>query len=210
MDEVLEYISLYRVCWIGGRLRYGKTALATIIAKRMLEAGLVDGVISNFPTVFPAHIGRDDGTMYNRCILYDEAWQDHDNRTSMSNDRVLGAWMGKLGAYLICPSVHPIDRRLRSVEIKPDHINLLTGRKVWQYTVQSTDAEQRVQGQFSVDLKEIYGKYATSYIPVGDCGIIDRFLVTYYMETGTQYDSGRDKTRAGQEVAGSQMTARDN
>lgn len=196
MEEFLEYITLYRICWIGGRLGFGKTAMACTIADWMLRKGLVDGVITNFPTVFPAALfGEDDGTLYNRLVIFDEAWAELDNRTAMSNNRSYGAYARKFGCYWLFPSVHPIDSRLRAVTLKPSHRNLLTGINVWRFTI-ADDEKQPTSGTFGHNPSDAYGKYATSYIPTGDCGIHERFLATFFQETGTHFDAGTSRQQA--------------
>lgn len=201
MIELLEFISLFRVVWIAGRLGFGKTALATLIAKMLLEERMVDGVVTNYPTVLPASIfGDDDGTLINKCQVWDEAWQDMDSRTSMTNDRTLGAFLRRWGAYFIAPSVHPVDKRLRAVEIRPDFRNVVTGKTHWTYKINDGSAEPST-GKFAVDLKQIYGYYSTSYIPIGDCGFRDRFLYTYYKETGVHYNAKSAERRQTAEIA---------
>jgi hypothetical protein len=199
--EVMEYIALFRTVWIRGRLGFGKTALATLIAKRLLEDGLADGVVTNYPTVLPNHVsGVDDGTLLNRVEVWDEAWQDMDARTSMTNDRSVGAYLRRWGTYLILPSVHPVDRRLRAVEIAPSHKNIITGKTIWNFIV-NDGSKEPYQGSFAIDIKQAYGLYSTSYIPVSDCGLLARFRYTYYMETGQHYDNRSNTQRQQAEVA---------
>lgn len=201
MLALLEYISLFRVVWIRGRLGFGKTALATLLAKIMLEDGLVDGVVTNYPTVLPVSIrGPDDGTLINKVQIWDEAWQDLDSRTSMTNDRSVGAYLRRWGCYFIAPSVHPIDRRLRAVEIAPSHKNLFTGKTIWEFRV-NDGSKEGFTGTFSVDIKQAYGLYSTSYIPVSDCGLLARFRYTYYTETGQHYDNRTNSQRQQAEIA---------
>ena len=197
MNQLLEYITLYRIVWIGGRLGFGKTALAFWLARYLLETGLCDGIISNCPNILPVHIDKDDGTLYNRVVVYDEAWNDLDARTSMTNNRAYGAYARKTGTYWVFPSVHPIDRRLRSVEIKPSHTNILTGATIWNYKI-ADDEKNPTTGKFSFKPKEAYGLYSTGYIPINDCGIHNRFAHTYFLETGVHYDE-RDKQDEGRQ-----------
>lgn len=198
MAQLLEYITLFRVVWIGGRLGFGKTALSVYLMNSLIKMGFIDGVVSNFPTVIPVHWNKDDGMLHGRGIIYDEAWADLDSRSSMTNERSYSAYARKMGTVWIFPSVHPIDKRLRAVTIKPMYRSRFTGRVVWQYVI-SDDEKNPTTGKFSVDLKTVYGMYATSYIPVGDCGIKDRFALSYEYETGQSYGVKDKENKARQD-----------
>lgn len=199
MMELLEYIMNYRKVWIRGRLGYGKTSLAFIIAEALLRERLVDGIVSNCPNQFPTSLsGPDDGTLFNKCVVYDEAGQELDARTSMSNSKAYGAFARKLGIVYLFPSVVPVDRRLRDVEISPAYKMLGKTKYNYVITASAGTEKDKTQGSFSVDIKSVYGKYSTSYIPTGDCGIQKRFELTYYLETGEKYDvrAATDEKRA--------------
>lgn len=189
MTELLEYIMNYRKVWIRGRLGYGKTSLAFMIAEALLRERLVDGIVSNCPNQYPTSVnGPDDGTLFNKCVVYDEAGQELDARTSMTNSKAYGAFARKLGIVYLFPSVVPVDRRLRDIEISPAYKML--GKTKYNYIITASAGtdKDKTQGSFTIDLKQSYGKYSTSYIPTGDCGIQKRFALTYYLETGEKYD----------------------
>lgn len=200
MIDFLEYVSLYRVVWIRGRLGFGKTALACLVADALLRDGMADGVITNFPSVFPAHINKDDGTLTNRVIIYDEAWADLDARTSMTNDRSYSAYARKMNAFWLFPSVHPVDRRLRAIQVEPVRRGIMPGIIVWKFIINDSD-KNPTEGKFSVDIRKAYGKYATAYIPINDCGIKERFQATFAQETGTEYEERVSTARAAAELA---------
>lgn len=188
MDELLSYIQMFRIVWIKGRVGFGKTALSVYIAKAMLDVGLADGVVSNFPSILPCHIFEDDGTLFNRVIVFDEAWQFVDNRTSISNERGYGAFARKYGSYFLLPSVQPVDRRLRAIIVQPKYRNIFTGKTVWEYIIDDSDKEAaKTRGEFSFDTRKAYGLYSTEYIPINDGGIMKRFNRTFAEMTGVEY-----------------------
>jgi hypothetical protein len=194
MDEFLEYFQMFRVCSLRGRLGSGKTAFAVLIAKALLEKGLADGVISNFPTILPPHIHKDDGTLFNRVRIFDEAWTNYDARTSMSNDvSAISAYMRKWGCYTIMPSVFALDKRLRAIELRHEHRNIITQMDTWRWTVQ--DDEKPIVGFVTIDKRKAYGLFATSYIPTNDCGMQDRFELTYYLDTGVKWNGSGTAAR---------------
>lgn len=187
--ELLEYILNYRVINIRGRLGFGKTALACSIAHYLLWEGYVDGVITNFPTVFPISLnGEDDNLLINKCLIFDEAWMFLDSRRSMSNDRSYGAFARKFGNYILFPSVHPVDKRMRAITISPAWKNIITGNDVWEYIV-SSEAEP-VKNRFPFKSNDAWGKYSTEYVPINDGGINQRFKNTmrYWTDDDDAYD----------------------
>jgi hypothetical protein len=188
MELLLSYLQMFRVVWIKGRVGFGKTALSVYLAKALLDAQLVDGVISNFPTILPAHIHDDDGTLFNRVVLFDEAWQFVDNRTSISNERGYGAFSRKYGCIFLLPSVQPVDKRLRQITIQPLYRNIFTGVTTWEFVVDDSEKEAaKSRGRFSFDTKLAYGLYSTEYIPINDGGIMRRFNQTFIEMTGSEY-----------------------
>lgn len=183
MAELLHYIISFRVVAIRGEMGFGKTLLAFILAKRLLEDGYVDGVVSNVPNIFPAQIWVDDGSLLNKCMIFDEAGLlGLDSRTSMANSNDYGAFARKFGAIFLFSSVIPVDKRVRGVEIYPIDKNRITGATKWAYEF-AGDKDGRVR-YVSVNPKEGYGLYSTSYIPSDDRGMADRFRLSVAIKTG--------------------------
>jgi hypothetical protein len=126
-DNFMNQVLLYRHVWIKGRLRGGKSLLAVAIARELCRRGITQGVIANIPHGLPRHPwdelrpggGPDDYWLaYGCCFIYDEPWLKLDNRTSMTNDRTYGAFIGKIGAVMLYPSVHPIDKRYSYLSVQ--------------------------------------------------------------------------------------------
>src|SRR5579859_2135439 len=93
MGAVINNLQMFRMVWIKGRLGFGKTALAFMLAKTLMDEGIVQGCISNCPNTLPTHIsGIDDGTLFSRVIVLDEGGLFLDARRSMSNPKEYGAF----------------------------------------------------------------------------------------------------------------------
>src|SRR6188768_2710455 len=52
-DAFKAQLPLIRSCHIRGRLRGGKTKLAYVLGKELIDAGIVKGAIANIPTMLP-------------------------------------------------------------------------------------------------------------------------------------------------------------
>lgn len=202
MRELIYYVVSFRVVAIRGEMGFGKTLLAFAIAKRLLEDGYVDGVVSNVPNILPPHIWHDDGTLLNRCMIFDEAGLlGLDSRTSLANTNDYGAFARKFGAIFIFPSVIPVDKRVRGVEIFPIDKNRITGSLTWGYVLQG-DRDETVR-KFTIRPKDYYGIYSTGYVPVDDCGMRERFRLTHAIKTGViRNDEHEQRQRALLEAAG--------
>lgn len=197
MTELMQYILNFRVVSIMGYMGWGKTGLAFLIAKYMLEHGHVDGVISNVPTILPPHISRDDGTLNNRVLIFDEAGMlGLDSRTSMSNTNGYGAFARKFGCFFILPTVIPPDKRVRTLEINPFTRNAFTDTRTYEYSMPSDRTKNPLKGYFKVKPKSWYGLYSTGYIPIDDCGILERFQISHALKTGSLYDDSETDERA--------------
>lgn len=183
-SEFLLNLSMFRVCWLRGRVGGGKTLLACVLAEHFLTAGLVDGVVANFPTVYPTSIVADDGLLFNRAVIFDESWELLDSRTSLTNPREYGAYSRKMGTYWLFPSVYPIDKRLRAVIVWRASVS--TVLPIWIYRWElGLDYDEQDGGWFALWRPERYfGRYDTAFIPFDDGGISERFGDTVAALTG--------------------------
>jgi hypothetical protein len=193
MNELIHYIINFRVVSIRGEMGFGKTLLAFAIAQKLLEDRYVDGVVSNVPNILPPHIWHDDGTLLNRCMVFDEAGMlGLDSRTSITNTNDYGAFARKFGAIFIFPSVIPVDKRLRGVELYPLAKNKLTGMLTYGYQFAGQrDPDQ--EKEIKLNPKPYYGLYSTGYIPVDDCGMIERFQLTHAIKTGKHKNDDHER-----------------
>lgn len=182
-EELIEQLLLFRVAWIRGRLGGGKTLLSVALAEHLLRLGLVDGVVANFPTVYPTALGPDDGTIYRRVLIYDEAWTQLDARDSLVNVRSYGAYARKFDSYWIFPSVHPIDKRLRTVVIwRTARVGLLN---LWVYRWALDIDYDSAGGWFLLyNPSRFYPRYDNKYIPVDDGLIEKRWQRSLALATG--------------------------
>jgi len=122
-DEFFSLLMQLRKAWIRGAYGSGKTLLAVALTEELFKRGLVDGCLSNIDTVFPErldYLKPSDGTLFRRVMLVDEAHEVFDNRTSMTNDKRNGAYLRKFKAYMIAPSIYPIDKRERPIIVWRD------------------------------------------------------------------------------------------
>ncbi len=181
-SEFIFNLSLIRTCWIRGRVGGGKTLLSTAIAEHFLSIGLVDGVIANFPTVYPPSVLEDDGTLHNRFIIFDEAWETLDARSSVSNPREYGAYSRKFGVYWCFPSVYPIDKRLRAITVWRTYAS--PPLHLWFYRWSLDLDYDTGGGWFALFRPERYfNRYDNEYIPLGDGGISKRFQRSMHLAT---------------------------
>lgn len=176
-SEFLEHLLLFRVCWIRGRLGGGKTLLSYAIAEHLMKMGQVEGVITNFPNVMPSAIKAEDGTLINRAIIFDEAWTHLDSRDSLVNPREYGAYARKIDSYWLFPSVHQIDKRLRSVIVwRSARLDLFN---VWIYRWSLELDYDEASGWFLLtNPSRYFGRFASGHVPVDDGGIEKRYRRT--------------------------------
>lgn len=182
-EEFIEHLLYFREVWLSGYKGSGKTLLSVAIADYLFRRGFVDGVVANFPTVFPTSVkGGDDGTLLNRAILFDEAWWWLDSRTSLINPREYGAFSRKFKCIWIFPSVYPVDKRLRSIECwRHTRIDLLN---VWVYKWQQVTERGTREGWFLLqNPSKYFGYYDTDYVPVDDGLLSNRYGRTMYKLT---------------------------
>jgi len=186
VDPFLELFLLFRVCWIRGTLGGGKTLLAVALAEHLLKLAMVDGVVTNFPTVLPSALGDEDGTLIRRAVIFDEAWTHLDSRDSLVNPREYGAYARKIGSYWIIPSVHSIDKRLRSIIVwRSGRFTLPFLPEFWVYRYKLELEYDQCESFFILTSpKRYFGMYDTSYIPTSDGGIEGRYRRT--LDTLTQ------------------------
>lgn len=181
-SEFFLNFSLFRQCWIGGRVGGYKTLLAVAMAGRLLETALVDGVVSNFPTVYPVSLLEDDLTIINKAVIFDEAWEELDSRQSITNPREYGAYARKFGTYWIYPSVNQIDKRLRliSVFMVDEYPAFHVVVYKWQLNVDYA----KIGGWFALWRPErFFGRYDTAWVPYSDGGISARWQQSMAKQT---------------------------
>jgi hypothetical protein len=187
LEEFLENLMLFRLVWIRGTMGGGKTLLSVALLDQFFKLGLIDGAICNFPTVLPASLGADDGLLVRRGLIYDEAWQQLDSRSSMVNNRtsVYGAYGRKLQTYWIFPSVLQIDKRLRAIVVwRQAVIRLPFLPEIWLYRWSlDLDYDKQIGWFLLVNPQRYFGMYDTAYIPTDDGNIERRYDNTIHKIT---------------------------
>jgi hypothetical protein len=192
-EPFLEAWMLYRVCWIQGGLGSGKTLLSVALGHHLLRMGLVDGVLANLPTVLPPRIYGDDGFLDRRVIIFDEAWTHLDSRNSMVNTSDYGGYARKYESFWVFPSVHQIDKRMRSVVVwRAARLNFKPFINAWLYRWELELEYKQEGGWFLLlDPERYFGWYDTAHVPVSDGGLEKRYIRTIYEHTkGQMVDKG--------------------
>lgn len=128
-DRYFQQLTLFRQIWIKGRVRGGKSLLGFATADELIKRGICEGGISNIPNALPLHPwaeivpdargGEHERLIRDCVVVYDEPWVQLDNRTSLTNDRTYGAFVGKLRCIILYPSVIPIDKRNSYLQAQP-------------------------------------------------------------------------------------------
>lgn len=178
-DRFLSMLLLFRFVWIRGFLGAGKTLLSVALAHELMQRAVVRGVVSNLPTVLPPWIGEDDGTLYDRCIIFDEAWTQLDARNSfVNNTRDYGAYARKFRSFWMFPSVFQVDKRMRPLIV--ERAFRLPAFDLWVYRwFVETDyqSDDSMKGWFALkNPGRYFGMYDTAYVPVDDGGISGRHM----------------------------------
>lgn len=194
-NSFLEYLLLFRFVWVRGTLGSGKTLVSVAIMDHLFRLGMVKGVVSNFPTVFPPYVGRDDGMVLDRGVIFDEAWTMLDARNSFVNDtKSYGAFARKFRSYWIFPSVFQVDKRMRTLIVQRS--GTLPFQKGWVYrwwVDLDYDNDFPIEGWFVLwNPQRYFGMYDTGYVPVDDGGIELRHLRTeMYLTDGKGAATGQ-------------------
>jgi hypothetical protein len=155
--------------------------------------------------------------MRGAIILYDEAWQKLDNRTSMNNDRSYGAFARKFDSYWIFPSVLGLDKRVSYLAVErvnrfsvpvfgtifqglgkiPGLRKLLVGPghwlqdEMWKYRYVLSLGYTEDTGTFwLMNPTEYFLKYGSFYTPISDGGIADLWARTVMDEKESDVSEG--------------------
>lgn len=171
--NVLANLKAWRVLWLDGHLRGGKTSLAFRLGYELLMQGEVKYLCSNIPNVWnsrPSEIPfYEDTKLLNTVFIADEG--GHIIRNSKDSEQYITG-LGKLNAYLIVPSRRAPSSDVTNFRIQRV-INLSTiGINAWFYKYLIKDGFQKDDGWFIwYNPGEIFGVYDTDMFPVTDGGI---------------------------------------
>lgn len=128
-EDVLTMIRDFRICWIGGFNRSGKTALAERIGIEFIERGWVDRMVGNFPSVL--HEDLDIAKCENAVIVLDEAgnWLNDKEFNKMT------AFLGKRNLVVLLASTLPVVMRARTIQIQRTFNGYKFGLPYWRFTL---------------------------------------------------------------------------
>ncbi|HEY9758880.1 MAG TPA: hypothetical protein V6C97_27170 [Oculatellaceae cyanobacterium] len=177
-SEFRNYLGLYRVAAIIGRLGSGKTLLSVAIAHRLMLEHSVLRVWCNFPVGLEARELPDNleeldkptikALMSDNVFLLDEAWDFADSRKSANDYSGYGAYVRKLRSYFIGASVYPPDKRMRAITVNRVMSVVGLGWWVYQYLLFDNSTKGML---ILTNPAEYFGTYDTDWIPEDDAGL---------------------------------------
>lgn len=171
IDDFLDHMYQFRLCWVGGTLGSGKTLFSVALMDHMMRQGMVHGVVANFPTVFPTSMGPEDGTLIGRGVIFDESWTHLDARNSAVNEtKRYGAYARKIESYWLFPSVFPVDKRVRTLTVYRDGTIPVLGWWIYRWMVELGHKLFDGGGGtfYMTNPSQYFGMYDTKYLPTGD------------------------------------------
>lgn len=172
--------------------------------------------------------------MRGAALLYDEAWQQLDNRTSMTNNRAYGAFARKFDTYWIFPSVLGLDKRVSYLAVEreariwipligslfeelrkiPGLSKLVAGpakwlsEEMWRYRWVLNLGYAEDSGTFwLMNPSEYFLHYDTSYVPITDGGIAELWVRTVMDEKASDVEDGAWYCYADELVEGERLAA---
>jgi hypothetical protein len=184
-DIFLSNLTFYRLLSIEGRYGGGKTALATVLAAYLLEAGFVDTVVSNVEISFASKVVA---PLRNSCIVMDEAWIYLSKRAAVFE---YAAFLRKFNHYLLMPSVWPPNRLLTRFSVERVFNLFSIGLPAWLYNWQVLRGEVKDRGRFLLWHPEaVFGYFDTDAIPADDGGIY-KVIQETCLGSGFDLDKGQ-------------------
>lgn len=176
----LENMVAWRALGIEGRYGGGKTLLSVALAKWLYEKGMVRGVFANFP-IKNAYIPNIPSVV-NTAIILDEGAQFADARDSSKAWKGYGAFLRKLGSWMLSPSVFAVDRRMRPVTCERAWDLFLFNW--WMYHWKDP---RSMKGWFILSgYESIFDMYDHRFIPADDAGILESFKEEVAQLAGSQ------------------------
>lgn len=144
-EEFLQAVKMYRILYLSGYMGSGKTLLSMAIAIEFWKRRWVDNVYSNLVLEGDFDQGIPN-KIRSACVIYDEAWQELDSRDFRgSTAQRWSAYLRKRNIYLLLPSVHPVDTRMRTLQVQR---KLKVGNLFWMYAWVVDDGFSKINGWF--------------------------------------------------------------
>lgn len=173
-SEFLLMLRNFRIVWLAGRFGGGKTAFATILAAYALSHGWVEDVIANYPCAIanPAPTPP----VRNSLIILDESWQfARDSRAIQK----YGAYLRKLGNFLILPSVFPVSSNLSLFRAERVFNAYVVGIPAWIWRWWLQQRGYTEKGYFAVIRPhEVFPLYDSYSVDTSDGAIADLLSAT--------------------------------
>jgi hypothetical protein len=164
--EIVEFLELYRFCWITGRPAGGKTSFAVRIAREFLERGY--RLASNLKCVWNddlASIGLNKDGMLKVVVIMDEAGLQL--QSSKQVKRVF-SFSAKMDMIILIPSHSEPPRAAQIVTIQPVFSFISIGLPIIVYTYEVNCGRFKTKGFFLwIAPKEVFGVYSRQFTSYG-------------------------------------------
>lgn len=174
-DVFINTLRTFRLCWIGGRVGGGKTALAVRLAIHFYDRGWVDHIIGNFPSVVFTSLSR-VSDFRRLFVILDEAgvWMRDGDFDQVA------AYLRKRDIYVVMSSFLSPPLRARSFNVQRVLNAHRFGLDFWTYSgiVDYMRVKERIP-LIWYNPREVYGLWDTSYVAQDDAGIIDAFIEVF-------------------------------
>lgn len=172
-NNMIGYLSSFRVCHIDGRYGGGKTALAFRLAYELQKMKRVRYIISNVQSVFaddPAKVVLREGRYADVAMVLDEGGIFV--KSGAEAEQYM-AFMRKINAILIIPSVLEPALKTRFLTVQRlQNLNTI-GLPVWIYSLLLRKGMTYEKQMFYwLNPHEIFGLYDTEGFPVDDDGLL--------------------------------------
>lgn len=151
MSSMLDrYSELFRVVWVAGRYGGGKTSLAVNIGVSLLASQAVQSVACNFHLHPPFRLVREYEHFEDLieaetgcCMIFDEAWSELGLGTTPQKIKTYLAYLRKRQSVLLLPSVIPLVRQVRVVQVSRVLNGFAFGLPLWLYRVTTETGERK-------------------------------------------------------------------
>ncbi len=187
-NQAILNIANYRKLWLAGNVGTGKTLLAFLIARELVNRGYAKYIVSNIPSVWSDDpqtvLDNVRDIMYLDCvIILDEGGQFIKTAKQAA---VFSAFPRKFNIYLILASVDPPAFNFKSFAIERTWkwssfgIPALTYAYSLQTGVALGNSERTIQSFHLWKYSEMFGIYDTQAAPLDADDIVD-MLDTHYV-----------------------------
>lgn len=135
---LMDMLTIYRLIWLAGRPRGGKTSLSIAMALWLVSNQHADKICTNTPL----NIGTLESTitlgeaqqLRDVVTIIDEAWEQLGKSSNVKQRDAWLAYLGKNNQYLILPSARDLHHSISDFVIERTMNWLPFGIPLWEYT----------------------------------------------------------------------------